>query len=75
MDPELLPVQVTNLKHAMLGKKRVRMVTTNPSSHQASKPLLIPKQGARKCHIPTALKVPPHQEAVLQVWEDQPIVE
>ena len=74
MDPQLLPIQVAHLKHTMPSKERVCMVQTPPTCNQTSEPFLVPKQRATQGHIPTALEVPSHQEAVLQVGQDQPIM-
>ena len=75
MHPKLLPVEVTYLQHAILGKEGVCMVPTLPSCHQARNPLLIPEKGPRKGNITHSLKVPPHHKTVLKVWEHQPIIE
>ena len=44
MHSELLLVQVTNLKHAILSKEGVCMVPPLHARHQPSKPLLIPEK-------------------------------
>ena len=75
MDPKLLPIEVTQFKHAMLGQERVCMVPPLFASNQASKPLLVPDQGTPQCQVPPLLKVPPHHQAILQVRENKPIVE
>ena len=75
MDPQLLAVKIADLQHAVLRKEWVRMVPSTLASNQASKPLLVPQQGAPKGVIPRTLEVPPHHEAVLEVGKDQPIIE
>ena len=75
MDPELLPVKIPHLKHAMLGKERISMIPPRLPRHQAGKPLLIPEEGTTQGHIPPTLKVPPHHQTILKVWENQPIIE
>ena len=51
------------------------MIAAPLSGHQASKLPLVHLQGAPQGHISAPTEVPPHHEAVLQVWEDQPIIE
>ena len=75
MDPQLLAVEITKLQHAMPGKERVGMVQATPAIYQTGKPFLIPEQRPTKGHIPTTLKIPPHHQTILQVWEDQPIIQ
>ena len=75
MHPELLPVKVPDLEHAMLGKERVGMVPAPPVPNQSRKALLVPQEGTPQGHVPALPKVPPHHKAVLQVWENQSIIE
>ena len=42
------------------------------SGHQAGKFTLVHLKGAPQGQVPTCLKIPPHHEAVLQVWEARP---
>ena len=60
---------------AMLGKGWVGMIPPSPTRHQTSKALLTPKEGTTQGHIPPALKVPPHHQTVLKMWENQSIIE
>ena len=75
MDPYLLPVQVPHLQHAALSKEWVRMVLPPPPYRQPREPLLVVQKRLRKGGVPTALKVPPHQQAVLEMGEDKTIIE
>ena len=69
MHPELLPVEVTNLQHAILRKEWICMKLASLLRHQTCKMFLIPKEGLSQGHIPRPLKVPPHHQAVLKVLE------
>ena len=75
MDPYLLPVQVPHLQHATLSEERIRMVLPPPPYCQPREPLLVVQKRLCKGGVPTALKVPPHQQAVLEMGEDKTIIE
>ena len=75
VDPKLLPIEVTHLQHPMLSQEWIGMVAASPPSHQAGQPLLIAQEGPSYDHIPVSHKVPPHQQTVLQVWQNQTIIE
>ena len=75
MDPQLLPIEVPYLQHAVLSQNRVSMAPAPHTSNQADNALLAPQQRARKGQVPPLPKVPPHHETVLQVGEDQSIIE
>ena len=44
VDPELLPVEVIYLQHAILGKEWVGMVQATPAIYQTGKPFLVPEK-------------------------------
>ena len=44
-------------------------------SGQPRKSLLVPEQGPPKRQVPTLLEVPPHHQAILEVWKDQSVIE
>ena len=75
MDPKLLLIKVTHLQHPMLSQEWIGMVAASPPSHQAGQPLLVAQKGPSCNHIPVSHKVPPHQQTVLQVWQNQTIIE
>ena len=75
MHPELLPVKVTHLQNAILRKEGIRMIMTLLLCYQARNALLIPEKRPSQRYISRPLKVPPHHQAVLKVWEDQSIIE
>ena len=56
MHPELLPVEVTNLQHAILRKEWICMKLASLLRHQTCKMLLIPKEGPAKVTFPVPWK-------------------
>ena len=75
VNSKLLPVEVTHLQHPMLSQEWISMVAASPPSHQAGQPLLVTQEGPSCNHIPVSHKVPPHQQTILQVWQNQTIIE
>ena len=74
MDPQLLPVEIPNLQHAEGGEERTHMIAAPLSGHQAGKLPLVHLKGAPQDFVSACMEIPPHHEAVLKVWEDQPII-